>query len=177
MKQIVSRWVLAAVVALVAVPSVVFTQQRPPAPVVPSQPFGPQPVAFPWWKSEPFKKELGLSVDQTARVDKIWESTRPELRQEWEELSRLEEKFSRLLRADADEATLSRQIDRVETARANANKTRSLMLVQMLKALTPDQRSRFNALYARWQQELLRQPPVAPSTPAPSRDPNKRPED
>ena len=41
----------------------------------------------------------------------------------------------------ADEATLTRQIDRVETARAAANKTRSLMLVQMVKVLTPEQRA------------------------------------
>ena len=111
---------------------------------------------FAWWKSEPFKSELGLTTDQSARIDKIWETTRPELRQEWDELSRLEEKLSRLLQNDADEAALARQIDRVETARASANKTRSLMLVQMLKVLTPDQRDRFNTMHARWQDE--RQP-------------------
>ena len=57
-------------------------------------------------------------------------------------------KLSRLIQDDADEAVLARQIDRVETARADANKTRSLMLVQMLKVLTPDQRTRFSALHA-----------------------------
>ena len=153
--------------------------QRPP---VPTQPFGPQPVAFAWWKNEAFRKELGLTADQCARVDKIWESTRPELRQEWDELYRMEDKLSHLIQVDADEATLARQIDRVETARANTNKTRSMMLVQMLKALTPDQRSRFNALYARWQAELQKQQLQQPATPpsathAPPRDPNKRPED
>ena len=111
------------------------------------------PRPFAWWKSEPFKKELGLTADQSTRIDKIWETTRPELRQEWDELSKLEAKLSRLIQVDADEAVLTRQIDRVETARANANKTRSLMLVQMLKVLTPDQRTRFNALHTKWQQE------------------------
>src|SRR5712691_9097660 len=111
--------------------------RRPPPPA-----FG-QPQPFAWWKSEQFKKELGLTADQSARIDKIWETTRPELRQEWDELSRLEEKLSHLIQNDADEAVLARQIDRVETARANTNTTRSLMLVQMLKTLTPEQRSRF----------------------------------
>ncbi len=172
MKQSVIRWVLATV--LVAAASPLFAQR---ASVVPPQPFGPQPAPFAWWRYEPFKKELGLTADQCARVDKIWESTSPELRQEWDELSRLEDKFSRMLQADADEASLARQIDRVETARANANKTRSLMLMQMLKSLTRDQRSRFNALYARRQQELLSQPPsAAPPVQAPPRDPHKRPE-
>jgi len=131
--------------------------QRPPDP----------PRPFAWWKSEPFKKELGLTADQAAHIDKIWETTRPELRQEWDELSKLEAKLSKLIQIDADEAVLTRQIDRVETARAGANKTRSLMLVQMIKVLTPDQRTRFNALHDRWQQEQSRQgrPPDAPKPP------------
>jgi Spy/CpxP family protein refolding chaperone len=165
----VRRWRLAAVLVLM-LPTMALAQR--PA----GQPFGPQPVSFAWWKSEPFKKELGISADQSSRIERIWDSTRLELRQEWDELSRLEEKFSRLIQNDADEAVLARQIDRVETARANTNKTRSLMLVQMLKVLTPDQRSRFNTVYARWQQEMLRHP-SAPAPQAPSRDPNKRPEE
>ncbi|MEQ1909670.1 MAG: Spy/CpxP family protein refolding chaperone [Vicinamibacterales bacterium] len=119
--------------------------------------FGP-PRPFPWWKSEPFKKELGLTSDQSVRIDKIWENTRLELRQEGDTLSTLEAKFSRMIQNDADEAALTRQIDRVETARASANKTRSLMLVQMLKVLTPEQRTRFNALHDRWQREQRAQP-------------------
>ena len=123
--------------------------QRPPDP----------PRPFAWWKSEPFKKELGLTADQSSRIDKIWETTRVELRQEWDELSKLEAKLSRMIQSDADEAALTRQIDRVETARANANKSRSLMLVQMVKVLTPEQRTRFNALHDRWQQEQQQQQP------------------
>ncbi|MGE3955135.1 MAG: Spy/CpxP family protein refolding chaperone [Vicinamibacterales bacterium] len=117
--------------------------QRPPD--------GPRP--FPWWKSEPFKKELGLTTEQSTRIDRIWETTRVELRQEWDELSRFESKLSRLIQNDADEATLARMIDRVETARASANKTRSLMLVQMLKVLSPEQRTRFGSLHDQWQRE------------------------
>jgi Spy/CpxP family protein refolding chaperone len=119
------------------------------------------PTRGPWWRSEQFKKDLGLTADQTARIEKIWEVTRPELRQEWEQLSKLEEKLSHLIQKDADEAILTRQVDRVETARASANKTRSLMLVQMLKVLTPDQRVRFKALHDRWLADGRRSDPPA----------------
>ncbi|MFN7982231.1 MAG: Spy/CpxP family protein refolding chaperone [Vicinamibacterales bacterium] len=122
------------------------------------------PRPFAWWKSDPFKKELGLTADQSVRIDKIWEATRPELRQEWDSLSALETKLSKMIQADADEAALTRQIDRVETARASANKSRSLMLVQMLKVLTPDQRTRFTALHDRWQQDNVPSP-ARPSDP------------
>ena len=111
------------------------------------------PRPFPWWKSEPFKQELGLATEQSTRIDKIWETTRLELRQEWDALSKLEAKLSYLIQKDADEAVLTRQIDRVETARAAANKTRSLMLVQMLKVLTPEQRTRFNTLHEKWRHD------------------------
>ncbi|MGE0449092.1 MAG: Spy/CpxP family protein refolding chaperone [Vicinamibacterales bacterium] len=114
--------------------------------------------SFAWWKAEAFVKDLGLTADQSTRIGKIWETTRPELRQEWDELSQLEKKLSQMLQNDADEAVLSRQIDRVETARANASKTRTLMLVQMLKVLTPAQRTRFNELHARWRDEHRRDP-------------------
>lgn len=133
------------------------------APAFAQKPADSPPRPFAWWKSEPFKKELGLTTDQSNRIDTLWETTRPELRQEWDELSKLENKLSRLIQSDADETILSRQIDRVETARANANKTRSLMLVQMLKVLTPDQRNRFSGLHDRWQKEQG----LSPVLPAP----------
>jgi Spy/CpxP family protein refolding chaperone len=113
----------------------------------------------PWWKNEQFKKDLALTVEQVDRIDKIWLTTKPDLRQEWDEFSRLDEKLSKLIQADADEAVLARQIDRVETARAAASKTRSLMLVRMLKVLTAEQRVKFKGLHDRWEQDRLQQQP------------------
>jgi Spy/CpxP family protein refolding chaperone len=159
-----------ALALLIASPGVVVAQQPPSPPFAqPSQPFV-------WWKSEVFKRELKLTGDQIARIDRIWEATRPELRQEFEELSRLEDKFSRQLQNDADEAILSRQIDRVETARANANKTRSLMLVQMRKVLTPEQRLSLDVIHARWVKEQNQRPPQAVAPPS-ARDSQKKPEE
>lgn len=163
-------------VPLMAVALCIAGSGAPSAQQPPSPPFGqaaPQP--FVWWKSEAFKKELGLAGDQITKIDTIWEAARPELRQEFAELSRLEEKLSRQIRSDADEATLSRQIDRVETARANANKTRSLMLVQMRKVLSPDQRVKLDAIHARWLQD--QRPPDAAAPAPPARDSHKKPED
>ena len=139
---------------------------------VPALAQGPNQGArpFPWWKSDAFKKDLGLTTEQSARIDRIWETTRPELRQAWDELSNYEAKLSRLIQNDADEATLTRMIDRVETSRATANKTRSLMLVQMVKVLTPDQRARFGALHDKWAREQGLTPVLPlPGSPGPPR--------
>ncbi len=88
-------------------------------------------------------------------------------------MSRLEAKLSRLIQIDADEAALSRQIDRVETARANANKTRSLMLVQMRKVLTPrpaDAASMPCTRAGKQEQKKLQPPPSATIAPKPHED-------
>src|SRR5262245_35324703 len=104
---------------------------------------------FFWWRSEEVKRELKLKADQAARIDKIFESTRPELRQEMDELTKYDAKFQKLLETSTDEALLARQIDRVETARANLNKTRSVMITRMRLVLSPEQRQRLKAVYER----------------------------
>jgi Spy/CpxP family protein refolding chaperone len=119
-----------------------------------------QAQASRWWKSEPIVSELVLTAEQSGRIDEIWESTVPELREEWEQLDHLEAKLSRMIEEGLDEAQLTRQIDRVETARANANKTRSLMLYRMRQVLTPEQRVRLKAI----QQRRANRDRQAPST-------------
>jgi len=108
---------------------------------------------FYWWRSDEFRKELGLTAEQSAKIDSIHQSTLPELRQEWDELNKYEAKLSKLLESSTDEALLARQIDRVETARANLNKTRSLMISRIRLVLNTDQRARFKVLADRRQQQ------------------------
>jgi Spy/CpxP family protein refolding chaperone len=105
-----------------------------------------QAQAHSWWKSEEFRTALGLTEDQSARIDSIFQTTLPQLREDMDDLDRLEGRLSRLIESDADETEIARHIDRVETARANINKTRSLMLVRMRRVLTPEQRVRMRTL-------------------------------
>lgn len=120
------------------------------------------PKPFLWWRNEQSKKELGLTADQVARINQIHQSTIGELRQEVDDLQKCEAKLDRLLETSTDEALLARQIDRVETARANLNKTRSLMFVRMRQVLSAEQRSRLKVMADRWQAQNLR--PGGPDT-------------
>jgi Spy/CpxP family protein refolding chaperone len=156
MMPFVSRRLLAAGVLLTLAPLALAaaSQQGPPRR---------------WWKAESIVKDLALTPDQSARIDTIFEAAFPELRQEREELERREAKLSRLLRdPKVDEATLAREIDRVETARASGNKTRSLMLMRMYRVLTPEQRVRFDELSKQWN---------APTTAKPGLPQSGRPSD
>jgi Spy/CpxP family protein refolding chaperone len=119
---------------------------------------------FPWWRNDQVVEELSLTTDQCDRIDHIFQSMRTELRQELEELERLETKLSHLIQSDADEAVVIRSIDKVETARAALSKTRSVMYLRMRQVMAPDQRVRFTALQRRWEDEARKR--GAPPGPA-----------
>jgi Spy/CpxP family protein refolding chaperone len=111
------------------------------APAQPSQPRG-----FAWWRTEQFQKNLGLSADQVARLEKVFQDALPDLRRGRDELDRQEAELSRLIEMNADEAVVIRQIEKVEGLRSHLNKTRQLLLLHHRQLLTPEQRVRYKAL-------------------------------
>ena len=113
---------------------------------------------FPWWKDDKVVRDLGLTPDQSARIDAEFRATYPQLSQSKEELDRQETELSRLIASNADEAQVARQIDKVEAVRTNLNKTRTLMLLHMLRVMSPDQRTRFNPIHEQWLREHPRPP-------------------
>ncbi|HEX3702758.1 MAG TPA: hypothetical protein VHU82_05470 [Vicinamibacterales bacterium] len=115
--------------------------------------------SFAWWKSEQFQKDVGLTSDQCSRIDTVFQSTLVKLRQGKEELDAQEATLSRMIEANADEAQVSKQIDRVEAIRASLNKTRLLMLLHERQVLTPDQLVKFRAAHDKWVQDHPRPKP------------------
>ena len=112
-------------------------------------PLGAQ-SSFAWWKSEQFQKDLGLTAEQCARIDSVFQATLPKLREGRQELDRDEAELSRLIDQNVDEAQITKQVDRVEATRAKLNKMRTLMLFHMRQMLTPEQRTRFTPLHDQW---------------------------
>ena len=109
-----------------------------------------QAFGFPWWKDAQFQKDLSLTVDQSSRIDGVFESTITLLRQKKVELDGQEAELSRLIAVNADEWAVTRQVDKVEGIRAHLNKTRTLMLLRMRQVLTPEQRVKLNKLYEQY---------------------------
>jgi Spy/CpxP family protein refolding chaperone len=106
-----------------------------------------------WWKAEPARSELGLTTEQSARIENIFQESMTQLRAQKGDLDRVEGKLSRMIEANAEESVVSQQIDRVEAVRSALNKTRTLMLLRMRQALTPEQRSTLNTMHSRWERE------------------------
>jgi len=112
-----------------------------------------QSFGFPWWKDAQIQRELNLTADQAAKIDAIFQSTISLLRQKKEELDRQEEDLSKMIATGADEALVTRQVDKVESIRANMNKMRTIMLLHERQVLTADQRVRLNKLHEQMEKE------------------------
>lgn len=103
---------------------------------------------FKWWKSERFTQELGLTAEQSRRIDEVFQASWPALQAAKTDLDRLETELSRLIaEGTATEARVLQQIDKVEASRSAMGRTRSLMLYRMHRLLTPEQRVKLKALY------------------------------
>jgi Spy/CpxP family protein refolding chaperone len=127
-------------------------------------------TGFPWWKDPKVVQELKLTADQSTRIDNVFRAVFPQLRQSKEELDRQEAELSRLLEIMADEATVLRQVDKVEVVRGGLNKARTLMLLHMRQTLSPKQNVKFNAVYDQYRRDNPRPPGPPPDASKPSPD-------
>jgi Spy/CpxP family protein refolding chaperone len=99
-----------------------------------------------WWADEPERTELGITDQQSAAIEQIWQQAFPRLKELRERLDQLEETMSQMILDAADEAAVMAHVDKVESTRTEANKARVLMLYRMNRVLTPDQRIKLKAL-------------------------------
>jgi len=112
-----------------------------------------QSFGFAWWRDADFQHDLALTSDQVAKIESVFQATVPTLRNKKDDLDQQEDQLSRLVAANADEPIVSKQVDRVEAIRSDMNKMRTLMLLHMRQALTPEQRVKLNKRYEQWVKE------------------------
>ena len=118
-----------------------------------------QSFGFAWWKDPRFQHELGLSTDQSARIDAIFQAAISQLRPKKEELDKQEDLLSQQIASGADEALVTRQVEKVEAIRSQMNKMRTLMLLKERQVLSPDQRVKLNKLHEQWERDHKRPSP------------------
>jgi Spy/CpxP family protein refolding chaperone len=103
----------------------------------------------PWkfWQGDS-KTELGITNQQSSEIEAIFQSTRPRLEAAKDKIDKLEATLSQTIKDNtADLATVAQQVDRLEAARADLYKTRTLMLYRMRGLLSADQRARLQAAW------------------------------
>jgi Spy/CpxP family protein refolding chaperone len=122
------------------------------------------PVAaqgFKWWQSDRYRAELGLTADQSRRLEEIFQSTVPTLRAQKKAFDAAEAEFGRLVENGNDSAVME-QVLNVEAARAELNKTRALMLLRMRRALTTDQWVKLGAIHQADERDRKKSEPRGP---------------
>jgi Spy/CpxP family protein refolding chaperone len=97
---------------------------------------------FKWWQSDTFIKGLGLTQEQSTKIEAIFQKNVPVLRTEKNALDKAEADFNQMVEA-SDDAQVMAQVGVVEAARSELNKSRTMMLLRMRRVLTPDQRVQF----------------------------------
>ena len=115
-----------------------------------------QSFGFGWWRDAQFQRELGLSADQSARIDAVFEAAISQLRPKKAELDQQEELLSNQIASGADELLVTRQVDKVEAIRSQMNKMRTLMLLRERQVLSPEQRAKLSKLHEQWERDHKR---------------------
>lgn len=99
-----------------------------------------------WWQSERYRTELGLTADQSRRIEEVFQTTVPTLRAQKKAFDEAESEFTRLVERGNDAAVME-QVIKVEASRGEINKTRALMLLRMRRSLTTDQWVKLGAMH------------------------------
>ena len=100
-----------------------------------------------WWQDERFRRELGLTAEQSTRLEEIFQKNLPTLRERMRALDTAEDELDRRIEK-GDDASVLEYVAVVETARGELSKTRTVMLLRMRRSLTADQWAKFTALAA-----------------------------
>jgi Spy/CpxP family protein refolding chaperone len=104
--------------------------------------------SFKWWQAERFQKELKLAPEQITRIEGIFQASEPLLRAQKQAVDRREEKLSKVISdPKSDEAAVIQATDRLELARNEVTRTRTLMLFRIRRVLNDDQLLKLNVMH------------------------------
>jgi Spy/CpxP family protein refolding chaperone len=162
--------VLTALVLILIVPYAAPMQRppQPPAPpAAPSPPDPPQDLGK-WWKNSEIVQQLGLSQEQTEKIEYTFFNHRMQLIDFRAELQKEEMRLQPLMEADQpDEEKVSAQIDRVLAARGKLEKTNAMMMLAIRRILSVDQWKKLEKIRQERERPRVPRPPKPPSPPNP----------
>jgi Spy/CpxP family protein refolding chaperone len=107
-----------------------------------------------WWKDERVRRDLALTTDQVARIDAAFEAAQPALRAQQRTLSALEAELSNLVQqGQIEESELEHFVSKVEAARADLARTRTMMIYRFRRILTLEQHTKLQRLFEQREKE------------------------
>lgn len=110
-----------------------------------------QPAAaqsFKWWQMERFQKGLALIHEQVDRIEAIYQASLPSLRAQKAALDKVEHRLSKVIAdSTSDEAAVVQAAERVEAARAEMSRTRTLQLFRIRRVLSDEQNAKMKEMH------------------------------
>jgi Spy/CpxP family protein refolding chaperone len=140
-----------------------------------------------WWKRPRLAAEIGLTQEQVREIEKIFVRTRPRLIDLRGELEKRQLALQESMEDHgAERQAVEKQIEAVENARAELQKARALMILDMKQVLQPQQWDRLLQIQQEFREriEMRRQgldgvmpekPPAQENRPAPAHPSPSRP--
>jgi Spy/CpxP family protein refolding chaperone len=103
---------------------------------------------FKFWQMERFQQGLALTADQITRLEAIYQAAEPTLRAQKAAFDKYEEKLSKVI-ADprSDESQVLQAAERLEAARTELSKTRTLHLFRIRRILTDAQNAKMKEMH------------------------------
>jgi Spy/CpxP family protein refolding chaperone len=106
-----------------------------------------------WWKNPRVVAEINLTNDQVREIEDIFERARPKLIDSKGELEKREGDLQEAIESNVDRRDIAAKVDAVEKARAELQKTRILMVLDMRQTLKGEQWERLVRMHQEFRRE------------------------
>jgi Spy/CpxP family protein refolding chaperone len=114
---------------------------------------------FKFWQIERFQKGLALSADQMTRLEAVYQAAEPTLRAQKAAFDKYEQKLSKVISdPKSDESQVLAATERLEAARTELSKTRTLQLFRIRRILTDAQNAKMKEMHDHDRNERDRRP-------------------
>jgi Spy/CpxP family protein refolding chaperone len=108
------------------------------------------PSDYKFWKDPAVVKEIGLTLDQATKIDRIYEDRARRIAPFADELDKERAELDRLIRErTVDTGAVELQASKSTTLLAKIQETRIVMLYRQYMVLTPDQHKKLQAILER----------------------------
>ena len=98
--------------------------------------------------------EVGLTKDQIAKIDRIYEQRQAQIKPKVDEYNKQRDELNRMMRErTAKPAEVEEQARRLSYPRLEIDVSRAKMLYEMSQAMTAEQNTRMRAMFDRMDQE------------------------
>jgi len=115
---------------------------------------GPGQDVRPWWKDPAMAHEVGLTKDQIAKIDRVYEQRQAQIKPKVDEYNKQRDELNRMMRErTAKPAEVEEQARRLSYPRLEIDVSRAKMLYEMSQVMTAEQNTRMRAMFDRMDQE------------------------